>query len=842
MKSETGNRSVSKSSGFFREGWREWGRKRERRKLKKQVQRLDGERHAVLTRLGERAWQEKVDLSGLPELREQLTRLETRAGELSVTTQRLGQDKARLEARRQSESAKFAGQRREVEEKKRPADQALTTARRRMEEQKRTITSHQARLASLAAELAVLEKELAAPPPPEGVAQLAARQARQQQLLSEQKRMAEELGAAHSAQPSLAAEVNQFYGESQRLSEEINRIEAERKAVLSPIEAELGRVGRDVGATTQEGGAVTQQRAASLAQLGLALYERNTSEPALAAGMQEVMAIDRARAATQAALEASLALTRALPRGTMLKFSATLVLAPLLLLGLGYGVYSGWTRWRQSRMAGALAGAYVVPPVEINPYLSHPLQDHPAYVLANQLIAAGQWQEVADRMQDVFRAIHLGVYTANGTQVLAGSEQSDKDFYLYDFEVHTLARSFQRRNFLNFDDHSRMLAVSLARLSKPDKLEPLLQYAILQRYQKAVQKPDDPKNFLILLVDGLGRHKPRPYSLAEIKTRPAKDIDLDALQSFLIMLDFFTLPPKPTATALGDQIIFPWNWVTMVHADAPCEGVKGDGSEGMWGEGVSQFVEFEGTVMSGTEIGAELAGKRITAEMAHEVAEGIAKGAKAVGGAAEAYSGIRDLVMLYNLEIQMKAEPYMTHLRHEGDPPLIGFECWVTFNPQDAPTQPVGCGPRAGETPGQAEKDLKGIELTWNIEPDWPAYLTVPSSFIDELTGHLGFQTHTDEKGHSFFMLEAGDCPYRGACSKVVGRVLRMTATARFITSKMPSPETGVPETLLGAVPLIAKLAPGAVEYLLGGRKGFTFFEVAWHQRIPKHGQYCKGD
>ncbi len=109
-------------SGFLREGWKELGRKRERSRLRGQIRRSDQERNAALTHLGERAWQEKVDLSSVPELRDSLARLEARAGELSATAKKLEEEKAALAAQRQNEAATFDGRRRVAEDKKRPVD------------------------------------------------------------------------------------------------------------------------------------------------------------------------------------------------------------------------------------------------------------------------------------------------------------------------------------------------------------------------------------------------------------------------------------------------------------------------------------------------------------------------------------------------------------------------------------------------------------------------------------------------------------------------------------------------------------------------------------------------
>src|SRR3989338_3464567 len=125
--------------GFFREGWRELGGKRERNKLRGQLRRQEAERRQALARLGQRARQGEVDLSGFPELSAQLAQLEARAGERSVTSKSLDTERAGLEEKRRAEAARSDGERRAAEEKKSPVDNALCAARHRQADQERTV-------------------------------------------------------------------------------------------------------------------------------------------------------------------------------------------------------------------------------------------------------------------------------------------------------------------------------------------------------------------------------------------------------------------------------------------------------------------------------------------------------------------------------------------------------------------------------------------------------------------------------------------------------------------------------------------------------------------------------
>lgn len=83
-----------------------------------------------------------------------------------------------------------------------------------------------------------------------------------------------------------------------------------------------------------------QERAGRFAALGLALYDQKAAAAPLPDAMRQIAAVDQARAATQAALQASLAQSDAMPRKTMLKFSAAMLLGTGLMFAMGAGVYS----------------------------------------------------------------------------------------------------------------------------------------------------------------------------------------------------------------------------------------------------------------------------------------------------------------------------------------------------------------------------------------------------------------------------------------------------------------------------------------------------------------------
>ncbi len=805
MKKESNPHPAPRQPGFFRAGWRELGRKIERSKLRKRLAEENRQRDEALVRLGQLAWQGGIDLSPFAELRQQLSQMDAQAGELTARAKTLETQIASLEDTRRAEAAKFDSQRQAIEEKKRPVDASLRAAREKQDDQDRKIKGMEARLARLAAELAALDLQPGPVPgssSPEQKAQIPTAQNREQ-LLSEQAQLSDHLPGSREEFARLAAEVNQLGDEAQRYAEEISKVEAERKAALSQVDAGLSRLRAELGTSRQQASSLEQARTERFRQLGLVLYERKIAGPSLAEGMQQIASIDLTRAAIDKGLEASLAETRAMPRGTMLKFSAALLLVPLLLVAAGYGIYFGWDWWSGRQPAEETK--------EINPYLTHPLTKHPAYVLANQLAAAKSQQEVADSMLKAFQAIGIGVYTGDGKQISSGAERSEKDFFLYDFHWRILARAFHHRNIVALADFSPGLGKGVLELDDPSLLAPILSRAMFRRYQAAVKQPNDPMNFLILLVDGLARQQLQPYSLGEIEQRPSQDVYLDPLQAFLILLDFFTRPTSTASPATTRSWLpLPWHLVPTVHADSLCDAIQGDG-QGYWGRG--------------TDVATDVAG---------ELGGAAGKVGGAIGGATGVIGAVGDLLILYGIDVHVIPTPDVMHLLHDED--FVGgmdatvsyITTTVTFDAEIVSDEVLKCGWMAGKKM-PVKGPLKDVELTWDFRPVLPPYLEMDRDMTDRLTGHLGLQTKTDEKGESTFLIKRKNCPAQKG--KVVRRKYKAIVTARTLTREIPTPG------FLG-LGLVLKLGPGALEYLMGGRKGYADFHAEWHEKKPKEPQY----
>jgi predicted nucleic acid-binding Zn-ribbon protein len=761
----------------------------------------DRAQNVALASLGQKAWEAGIDLSDFADLSAQIKGVEARTGELSSTVKKLEGEKAALEEKRRSEVTRFDAQRKALDDMKRPADAALRELNQKQSAQEREAQRMESRQAAIAGELAAIEKQAATPAPPGQAPQTAALDAKRQQLLTEQSQHSVALPQAKQALQSMGPEVERLKQETQRYANGMTKVESERKAALTQVDASLDRLRGELRATGEQSAAAGKESHNRFVQLGQGVYEKKKNEPALAEAIQAVQKVEGDLAAAAGSLRASMALTQAMPRGTMAKFALTLVGTPLLIIGLIFGGLYLREYLRPDER--------VVTPKPVNRYLQHPLKNHPAYLLANQLVEAKSEQEVADRLRDALKKIHVGIYTPDGRQILAGAEHSDKDFFLYDFQVKMLAHAFFLRNGMVIADHNRMLGKALLELEQPEEAEPVLAAAFTKRYQEARQKPDDPMSFIILLVDGLARQQVEPYSIEETHRYSNDLILFDPIQSFLIMLDFFTHPSAPKS-----PVSLKWfpSFVTTAYAQGPCDGILGDNGQGYWGRGTDIF----------TEIGQAIpkwGGKLV----------GIVGNATGIAGA------IGDLLVLYGMNIKLTPQPYVIHLLHDEDS-IADVEALVTFDSQGVPDSVLKCGWVAGKQM-PANGPLKDVELKWDFYPDLPPYLEMHREMWygagdrrNILTGTAGgLRTTTDENGKSVFLIQPKPCPDKRGL--ILGQDYLAKVTARYVTKSIPTPG------LLG-FGLILKMGPGAIEYLMNGRNGYARFRAEWHKKRPDKPHY----
>lgn len=330
--------SVGPRESFLVAGFHELQRRYSRFNLRRTMARQAAARSAALAALGQRAWDDRIDLGAFADLRDKLSGLDSRAGEISQQTGQLDGTRASLEQERKAALETFGGRRQGVLDKKNPADAALRDSRSRRTACERTITQAEGRLAKIPGELAQIDREIAADAA--DPAKLQAAQERRARLVAEQGERTPALATARAEQPALVAEESRLAAESQEYAGQIAAIDAEQKTELARIDGELTRVRSALREAGQQASSVQKDKVEHVRALGAGLYDARTSEPALAEAVAAVAAIDRERADAASALECSQAATQALAPGVMVKFWGVVSAVVLVVVGIAYGAAS----------------------------------------------------------------------------------------------------------------------------------------------------------------------------------------------------------------------------------------------------------------------------------------------------------------------------------------------------------------------------------------------------------------------------------------------------------------------------------------------------------------------
>lgn len=356
----------SGKNNFLSAGVRELRRLFERVSLHRELRRQGAQRDTALGALGEKAWEEKVDLAPFGDLRDRLHGVAARTGELAATTQQLEAQKSALEAERRDELEKFQARRGAVEDKKRPVDASLRSARERHNERERSIAQARTRLAAVAGELAAVGREADTARSATGAQAAAADTADQRQtaLRTEHGVLTDTLAATEAELPGLATEVARLQGETQRYAADLAAIDAEEKVIIARLDGELSRIRSELQAATQQQRAVGKERSGLYRELGRAVYESQNRAPVLDESVRGVAAIDAARAETESRLHASLSATQALPAGTMPKFWGAVVGVPLLAVAVVLGSYALVQRYWPAPAATVTESASTDPEAE----------------------------------------------------------------------------------------------------------------------------------------------------------------------------------------------------------------------------------------------------------------------------------------------------------------------------------------------------------------------------------------------------------------------------------------------------------------------------------------------
>jgi hypothetical protein len=158
-----------------------------------------------------------------------------------------------------------------------------------------------------------------------------------------------------------------------------------------------------------------------------------------------------------------------------------------------------------------------------------------AHALAGALSAASTDAARSRAVLAILKAFHLGVYTSGGRRILAGSERSARDLYLYDFEVTAIVTQLDAGKRISLDTLAALLAHAGFTTPRGAPLDATtLQTVLRAAVQNAVNHPAAKGVLEPLLLRQLGFAHATPNDLASSPL-----IELDALQFALIAADLF---------------------------------------------------------------------------------------------------------------------------------------------------------------------------------------------------------------------------------------------------------------------------------------------------------------
>ncbi|MGB2895768.1 MAG: hypothetical protein WBB65_06340 [Anaerolineales bacterium] len=261
----------------------------------------------------------------------------------------------------------------------------------------------------------------------------------------------------------------------------------------------------------------------------------------------------------------------------------------------------------------------------------------------------GVWSLVAN--------LGIGVYTGDGEQIFAGSELSEQDFWLYDFELPLLAHLAQGDPRPFSLTTSRLIAVGFKGATTD----------LIRVYRDAYALNND--KFLVQL-----------FGAMDVKFR--EGLELTPLQEWLLMLDTF-VPANGSTAAKGGFLfsVIPKRAAFPAFAQGvPCGFISGGQVQANWG-----------IIQSGTDLGAYLA-------------------------AEAAYYAIHGLLFAQSIDARMEASPNSAHEGHGGPGDVIDLTATVTMSyvPQSIPVGGTLCGILVNLDPPVVGPQ-QGVDIEWDI-------------------------------------------------------------------------------------------------------------------------------
>lgn len=362
-----------------------------------------------------------------------------------------------------------------------------------------------------------------------------------------------------------------------------------------------------------------------------------------------------------------------------------------------------------------------------------------AHDLVMALINADSETDAEASLNTIFGTLGIGVYQANGTQVVGGAEKSSEDFYYYDAEIQTMASSFARGERWSFDDIAAFLNIKGLLADNATVAATEVRAAVVGAINAAAANPSGAGLFEMELVRELGlQHSPSDdLSLASGDTSA---MTLDAIQRAVILDDFLITLPRVIQQVAASNLLADSRGIfqpSAVHAAANCGNFAGPKAVRGLGNFAAGFVEVAGTVI-----------KAITLPL-------------------DAFHGAG---LAYGVDVQALSDNLKTHYGHENPGQQLTFQVRVRML-DEVPQKEVDCGWLAGLTFPQ-QGPIPGVKVEWDTGT-LESHGAVTCGVACQQTGDDGIAT-------LLFQPKQETAPYTGPLASERGRV---EATAYYLSS-----------------------------------------------------------
>ncbi len=215
---------------IFQEGMKERQRRKSLRQVKNELQKKQEICNRQLTALGQKAWETKINITAFADLLSQLTAAQKQLDDLRTQAEKVQKQKQTTEEERKQENERFAASQKEVEGKKKVADENLQKQKNVLSAIQKEAEQATARLMAIAGERMQLEIKTAAATTPDS--EKTAGQNKLAGLAKEEGELKIKVMKKEEAAKVDNAKITPLQEESDRLQKQIDTIKSEQKRVV----------------------------------------------------------------------------------------------------------------------------------------------------------------------------------------------------------------------------------------------------------------------------------------------------------------------------------------------------------------------------------------------------------------------------------------------------------------------------------------------------------------------------------------------------------------------------------------------------------------------------------